>query len=327
MDSTSAFIHYSTIALAVGINSIGAGIGEGLTSSAALDAINTQPSARGNITRTAILGMALIETAAILGVVVAMILLIGATNVVNSYYTGLAEIGIALSICMCGLVLGIVSAFPAQAACHAIARQPFFAQKIFRFMLITQSLLQSPIVFGFIVAFIIKFQAAKIDTLAESLRLIASGLAIGLGGIGPSIGLALFARQACESVGINPHAYAKLFSFTLISQTIIETPIIFAFVISLSLLFIGTISGGDNQAAILRGVIFLAAALSTGLGTFGAGISSGRTAAAACKQIAKNPSANNLISRASMFAQGLIETCAIYAVLISLVLIFFPLIP
>jgi len=326
MDSTTAFIHYSTIALAVGINSIGAGIGEGLTSSAALDAINIQPSARANITRTAILGMALIETAAILGVVVAMMLLIGATHATNSYYMGLAEIGIALSICLCGLVLGIVSSLPAQAACHAIARQPFFAQKIFRFMLITQSLLQSPIVFGFIVAFIIKFQAAKIDTLAESLRLIASGLAIGLGGIGPSIGLALFARQACASVGINPHAYAKLFSFTLISQTIIETPIIFAFVISLSLLFIGTIPG-DDQAAILRGVIFVAAALSTGLGTFGAGISSGRTAAAACEQIARNPDVNLIISRASMFAQGLIETCAIYAVLISLVLIFFPLTP
>jgi F0F1-type ATP synthase membrane subunit c/vacuolar-type H+-ATPase subunit K len=326
MDEISALIHYSTIALAVGVNSVGAGVGEGITSSAALDAINRQPRARNEITRTALVGMALIETAAILGVVIAIMLLVGPQEITNNRFVNIAEAGIAFSICVCGLVLGIVSSFPAQAACHAIARQPFFAPQIFRFMLITQSLLQSPVIFGFIVAFMIKFQAAAIPSLADSIRLIASGLAIGLGGIGPSIGLAIFARTACESVGINPHAYAKLFSFTLISQTIIETPIIFSFVISLALLFIGPIHGSD-PLSFLQALTYIAAALSIGFGTLGAGISSGKTAAAACHQIALAPDLSNLISRVSLLAQGLIETGVIYAILISFTLIFLRLTP
>ncbi len=310
------FIHYGTIAFAVGINSVGVGIGEGMTSAAAIDAINKQPEARGEIVRTAILGMALIETAAILGAVIAIMLLLGTTNSIQPYYGGLAKLGIAFAICLSGLVLGFASALPARAACNAIARQPFFAQPILRFMLITQSLLQGPIVFGFITATIIQYQAASINTLEDSLRLIASGLCIGLGSIGPSIGLAIFAKNAVQSLGINRRAYPQLFSFTLISQTIIETPIIFAFVISLSLLLL------PQANNLLYSIALLSAALCTGLGTFGPGISSGKTAAAASKQIAFNPHESNTLSRVSMFAQGMIETCAIYAVLVSFVLIF-----
>jgi len=165
-----------------------------------------------------------------------------------------------------------------------------------------------------------------IHSLPESIRLIASGLAIGLGGIGPSIGLALFAQQACQSVGINPHAYAQLFSFTLISQTVIETPIIFSFVVSLALLFVGSIPGSDAMA-FLQALIYIAAALSIGLGTYGVGISSGKTAATACHQIALRPDMYDVISRVSLLAQGLIETGVIYAILISFILIFLRLTP
>ncbi|HRN78104.1 MAG TPA: ATP synthase F0 subunit C [Candidatus Dependentiae bacterium] len=314
----SEFIHYSTIALTVGITSIGVGIGEGIASRAALDAMNTQPRASGNIMRAAILGMALIETAAIMGMVISIMLLLGTRTVASGFYADLAELGIAFAICISGMVLGFVSALPAREACFAIARQPFFAQHIMRFMLITQSLLQSPIIFGFIVATIIKYQSVNATTLSDSLRLISSGLCIGLGSVGPAIGLALFAQSACHGLGSNPRAYNKLFSFTLISQTIIETPIIFAFVISMALLFlVPTTNISDIYAIAL-----LAAAISTSIGTVGPGISSGRTAASACHQIALNPESHSILSRISMFAQGLIETCAIYAVLISFLLIF-----
>jgi F-type H+-transporting ATPase subunit c len=317
MYASAELVHYGTIALAVGINSIGVGIGEGLTSKAALEAINTQPRASGDITRAAILGMALIETAAIMGTVIAIMLLLGTKNSITNFYAGLAELGIAFAICLSGLALGMVSALPAQAACHAIARQPFFAQPIVRFMLITQSLLQSPIIFGFIVASIIKYQAISTETLSGSLRLISSGLAIGLGSIGPALGLALFAKSACEGLGTNPRAHNALFGFALISQTIIETPIIFAFVIAMTQLFL--IPSGDS---LIHGIAALAASISIGLGTIGPGISSGKTAASACQQIALNPESQAILSRVSMFAQGLIETCAIYAVLVSFLLIF-----
>ncbi len=320
MIEISEFLHYGTIALVVGINSIGVGIGQGLTSSTAIKAINQQPSARTDITKTAILGMALIETAAIMGAFVAIMLLLNTKNSIQTYYTGLAELGIALAICISGFVLGLVSALPAQAACIATARQPFFSQKILRFMLITQSLIQTPIIFGLIIALFIQGQAAQAQTIRESLRLIGSGLCIGLGSVGPAIGLAIFAQAACRGLGLNPKSHNKLLSFTFISEAIIETPIIFSLVISITLLFIVPASLIEN---VLEGITLFSAGLCTGMGTIGVGISSGMVAASACHQIALNPDIHSSLSRVSIFGQGLIETCAIYTVLVSFLLIFF----
>ena len=156
--------------------------------------------------------------------------------------------------------------------------------------------------------------------MRDSLRLISSGLCMGFGSIGPAIGLALFSQKACQGIGINRRAYNQLFSFTLISQAIIETPIIFALMIAASLLFLKPSVMEEN---LLDGIAFLAAGLCTGIGTLGPGISSGRTARAACEQIALNPETHGTLSRISMFAQGLIETGAIYAILISFLLLFF----
>lgn len=186
--------------------------------------------------------------------------------------------------------------------------------------MISLSLLQTPIIFGLIISLFIQDQAASISTMRDALRLIASGLCIGLGSVGPAIGLALFAQKACQGLGVNRHAYGKLFSFTLLSQAIIETPIIFSLIISLALLFMVPAIPEEN---LLSGITLFAAGLCTGLGTIGPGISSGRTAQAACEQIAINPELYGSLSRVSLFAQGLIDTSAIYAVLTSFLLLFF----
>lgn len=318
IDATEYF-YFGAIALTTAINAIGVGIGQGLTSSAAVEGINQQPAAQNEITKIAILGMALIETAAVMGTVISFWLLLQVMNNSHNYYTNLAGIGIAFAICCSGFVLGLVSSLPARAACFSVARQPFFSQQITRFMMISLSLLQTPIIFGFLIALFIQAQATTITTMRDSLRLIASGICIGLGSIGPAIGLALFAQKACQGIGINRRAYNQVFSFTLISQAIIETPIIFSLMVSISLLFLVPMVPQEN---LLDGIALFSAGLCTGLGTIGPGISSGRTATAACEQIILNPEMHSSLSRVSMFAQGLIETAAIYAVLISFCLIF-----
>ncbi len=310
------FLHYITIALAVGINSVAVGIGEGLATKTALEAMDIQPQAKSEIQTVAIMGMALIETAAILGVAVSIILLFGTPIEHKTLYFSIAEIGIVFATCLPGFVIGMVSAWPAQSSALAIARQPFSARVIMRFMLISQSIIQTPVIFGFIVAMFIKTQAVHATNIGESLRLIASGLSIGLGCIGPAIGMAWFSKTACASFGINKQAYSKLMPFIFISQAIIETPIIFSLVIAL-------IISSSTASSDLQGIGFLAAALCIGLGTIGVGISSGRTAAAACKQIARDPNNYSTVSKLSLFAQGLIDTNAIYALLISFIIILF----
>lgn len=320
MAEFTEYFHFGTIALTTAINAIGVGLGQGITSNAAIEGMNQQPSAADDIRNTAILGMALIETAAVMGTFISVLLLLQTKNTLNPYYSSLATIGIAFAICCSGFVLGLVSAFPARAACMAVARQPFFSAHITRFMMISLSLLQTPIIFGFIIALFIQGQAATVTTMRDTLRLIASGMCIGLGSIGPAIGLALFSAKACQGIGKNRTAYGHIFSFTLISQAIIETPIIFSLIVSVSLLFLVPGTGQENM---LDGIALFAAGLCTGIGTLGPGISSGRVASAAVDQITQRPEAHGTLSRISMFSQGLIETAAIYAVLISFILLFY----
>jgi F0F1-type ATP synthase membrane subunit c/vacuolar-type H+-ATPase subunit K len=318
MVDTAYFFYYGTIASVVAINSIGVGLGEGWASFAALEAMDRQPSARSDIVRTMIVGTALIETSAILGIVMAIFLFLSGTPEGSIFYGNLSKIGIACAICCSGFVTGLFAAWPTVQACYAIARQPFFAQKITRIMMITQTIIQTPLIFAFLISLFINTQSNTVLDLANTLRLIGSGLCIGIGSIGPSIGLATFAKEAVRGLGINREAFGKILSFTFISEAIIETPLIFALVVSV-LLILTNIA----NANLLRGIALLAAGLCAGLGTFGPGVSSGRTAGTACNQIALNSEQYSIISRTSMIGQALIESTAIYALLIAILLFLF----
>jgi len=61
-------------ALAVGLASLGAGIGDGLVSSSAVQGIARQPEARGNIMTLMFISVGLIEAMPIIAVVIAFML-------------------------------------------------------------------------------------------------------------------------------------------------------------------------------------------------------------------------------------------------------------
>ena len=60
------------IAVATGI---GAGIGQGIAAAKAAEAVGNQPEAKGDITSTLLLGVAIAESSAIYGLVISIILL------------------------------------------------------------------------------------------------------------------------------------------------------------------------------------------------------------------------------------------------------------
>lgn len=322
MYELALLLHYGSISIVVALATLGAGIGGGLAGLAAMDAINIQPSAEAEITKTSIIGLALIETAAILSFILIILLLKSPIDPLNetAFYQSIAETGIACAVGIAGFIIGIVSALPIQQACYSIARQPFFGQNITNIMLITQTLIQSPIIFGFLISLLIKWQIPSITNLTQSITLLASGLCIGIGSIGPAIGLAKFAQTACQSVSINRQAYGQLLSFSFMSQGVIETPIIFAFIISILLL---RNSSSITPDSFLSCIKILAAAFCTAIGTFGPGLNSSKTAAAACKRIAFDQQQYGTLSQVSLFSQGLIDAAAIYALLISLWMLFF----
>lgn len=315
MMNAAYVIHYVSIGIMTAICAIGVGLGQGAVSLACLRANNTQPMAGLYITRIAIFGMVLLEFAAIAGVTFALFLLFGTKEI--NLAISLAHAGIAAAICIAGCMVGFACYLPAQESCHSAARQPFFSANIMRFMLLTQSIIQTPIIFAFIVGMFIRTQALGITDTLDGIRLLAAGLCIGVGSIGPALGLAQFAKTACAGIGMNRESYTKLMSFTFISQAIIETPLLFSLVVSL--LIVGSSVNGN----ITQTIALASAAFCAGLGTLGPSISSGRTAAAACKEIARNPHTYSLLSRISMLGQGIIDSNAIYSFLVALLIYFF----
>ena len=67
---------------------------------------------------------------------------------------------------------------------------------------------------------------------------IAAGLAIGLGAIGPGIGLGIAVSKAMEALGRNPEAAGAIFVPYILGIALTEAIGIYALVIGLLLLFI-----------------------------------------------------------------------------------------
>lgn len=71
----------------------------------------------------------------------------------------------------------------------------------------------------------------------EAARLLAAGLAIGLGAIGPGIGEGIAAGKALEAMGRNPSIKDELFTRMIIGMAITESTAIYAMVITFLILF------------------------------------------------------------------------------------------
>jgi F-type H+-transporting ATPase subunit c len=294
---------------------LGTGIGQGLIGQQALESMQKQPAAATSIAKLCIIATSITETAAIMGIVISISLLTDAPKI-DTVWSIYAMIGIACAVGFSGFCAGIASAFPAIAACQSLARQPFLQAKILKLMLITQTLIMTPNIFGLIIALSIKERISETQSFTQALQLVASGLSIGLGCIGPSIGLSLFTFAACHAVGVNKKVYGKILPFTFTCAAIIETPAIFGLLIGFLIL-----KTTVTPESMLQGWKFVAAALCIGLSTIAPGINSGRTAQAACSQIAYNPESYQNLSRITILALAMIDSFAIYGLLISMVMV------
>jgi F-type H+-transporting ATPase subunit c len=69
----------------------------------------------------------------------------------------------------------------------------------------------------------------------KALIALAKAIAIGVGGIGPAIGIGLIASKAMESIGRNPESADKLFVPLLLGMAFAEAIAIYALVVTFTL--------------------------------------------------------------------------------------------
>ncbi len=71
----------------------------------------------------------------------------------------------------------------------------------------------------------------------EAAKMLGAALAIGIGAIGPGLGMGILVSKALEAVGRNPEAQPKIQMMMFLGIAFTEAIAIYAFVISLMILF------------------------------------------------------------------------------------------
>ena len=72
----------------------------------------------------------------------------------------------------------------------------------------------------------------------DAVRYIGGALAIGLGAIGPGLGIGLAVRGAMEALGRNPEAEGAIRTTMIIGAALAEAVAIYAFVIAIIVAFV-----------------------------------------------------------------------------------------
>lgn len=67
--------------------------------------------------------------------------------------------------------------------------------------------------------------------------MLGAALAMGLGAIGPGIGLGILASKALEAIGRNPEAQSKVQTNMILAIAVTEAVAIYALVVALMILF------------------------------------------------------------------------------------------
>ena len=74
--------------------------------------------------------------------------------------------------------------------------------------------------------------------IVDALRLLGAGLAIGLGAIGPGIGIGILMQGALQAMGRNPDAASNIQTNMILGVAFAEAIAIYALVVALILMFV-----------------------------------------------------------------------------------------
>ncbi len=308
------FAHYTAAIFTLAVAVLGGGIGQGLASLAAINAIQRQPCSYASNFRTLVIGLALIESGIVIALVTSLLIIFSSQTLTLG--SALGEFGIAVAIGISGGAVSIASSFVVKAATESISRQPFFSAKITSIMLLAQSIMEAPVIIAFIVSLLIRNRIGSDPDVMRGLQCLAAGLAVGIGSIGPSVGQAIFTQAACRGIGVNKGAYNKIFPFMLLLEAIIETPMIFCLLIGFMILYRPLDGGTLSDIAIL-----MSSAFAVGLGALGSSIGIGIASSKSVASIAQTPELYPVVLRTTLLIVAFIESSMIYAMIVALMLI------
>lgn len=304
--------------VAMGLGAIGAAIGEGYTAAQANIAVARNSELSGDIFKNMLVGQAVAESASIFALVIAILLLFLDVQA-SSLLKAAALFGAGLSMGFGALGSGVGSGFPGGKTCLGISRQPGMTTKLTTNMLIGSAVCQTPAIFSMVVALMLIFMDFSASAFNPKwAALIGAGLSTGLAAIGSGLGGGLAAGASCEGVARNPKSVTNVTTTMLVGQAVSQTPSIFGLLVSFILMF----KMFPESTTIRDSMALLGAGISMGFGGIGPGIGNGMAAEGAVRWVARNLGYAGELMRTMLVGQAVSQSTAIYAMVISLVLIF-----
>lgn len=246
--------------LAMGMGALGSGLGLGHVARASLRSMARQPAKDPEFFRYMLVGQAITETPAIFALVVAFLLFFGAEKALEAPYS-MAQTMMFLSAGLCigfgTLGSGIGSGLVAKEALDGMARNPSSQGQLAMLMMIGQAWTQTGGIFALVISLFMLNAGGfnQLSTAADPLlwetiplsggeivgvaRFIGAGVAMGLGAIGSSVGIAYIGCCACRSLADSPEAGNRIKSTYFIGSATAQSPSVFALIIALILLIGG----------------------------------------------------------------------------------------
>ena len=220
-----------------GFGASGAGVGSGFPGGEVCLGMARQPAVTSRLTTNMLIGSAVCQTPAIFSMVVALLLMFKDFGNLPFSPTWAALIGAGLSTGLAAIGSGAGGGMAAGSSCESIARQPETFSQVTTTMLVAQAVSQTPAIFGLLISFILMFKAyPEASTLSAPVALLAAGICMGLGGIGPGIGNGLTAREAVKAVGRNMEATGVITRTMLVAQAIAQSKAVYSMIVCLVLL-------------------------------------------------------------------------------------------
>lgn len=137
--------------LAIGLAGLGVGIWEGMVAKKSLESMGKNPEMSNYFLVLTILGIALVESAAIYGLIIAFQIL--GLDPATTAVTGWAAVAAGCAIWFAGLGAGVGEWMLVSWAMDATLRNPENKTKIMTFMILFLALVESVAIYGLIIAF------------------------------------------------------------------------------------------------------------------------------------------------------------------------------
>ena len=305
--------HYAGAFLGICLSALGASLGQGYSFQGTEQGLARQDESAQSVKQLQFVGLLLIESGPALGFIFVILGIFKHSNPLT-LPMALTEMSVGLAFGLSALISGIAAGKAVAAAGEATSRQPLIAKKISTFMLLMESFAEVSVVFSFILGILIRTKISPDLLMPDAIKLSAAALTLSLATIGAGIAQGKLAATNISAVGLNQNAYAKIVTFTFITSAFIETPIFLAFFIALKMIF----TPSRIDITTIEALGYFGATLSSGLGAAGPAIAAAHVSGEAIIQATLDLTQYESLRKTTMFIQLLLETGAIYSLLVSL---------